>query len=619
MTQRTPTLPIVIVGHVDHGKSTLIGRLLHDTRALPEGKLDALEAASRRRGMPFEWSFVTDALKTERDQGITVDAARLRFRSARRDYVIIDAPGHAEFLKNMLTGAAAAQAAILVVDVVEGLSEQTRRHAVLLQLLGLRDIAVVINKMDRRDYAKPAFDDAARAVSDYLGRAGLAAAAIIPISAREGAMVVERAPALAWYDGPTVLEALDGLSGAPGEADRPLRLPVQDVYKFDDRRIVVGRIDSGRLRVGDRLRFSPGERSARVLSLESWQTQPAVTAAAGQSVGITLEEDIFVERGQVASAPEHAPQPARRLRLRLFHFGRAPLVPGEALRLQIGLAEHAATIETIERVIDVNDLASRSATALARNDIAEVVVACAAAIPVDAGGRALGRGIMRRGYEIVAGFLVAAVLDAPAAAPRHLVAARSLVALAERRAAWGHAGGVLWLTGLSGAGKSTLAVLLEQELFRRGWHAVLLDADALRHTLNADLGFSEGERGENVRRLGAAAQLLAESGVVAIVACIAPRLAQRERLRAALGPLFHEVHVKAALAVCERRDVKGLYAKARQGEIPHFTGLSAPYEPPPAPALELETDALGPIECLERLLAYVERGFAVRSGQRLAS
>jgi bifunctional enzyme CysN/CysC len=619
-------LPIVITGDVDHGKSTLIGRLLHDTGALPEGKVEALKEASRKRGMPFEWSFVMDALKVERDQGITIDTTRIRFSSGVRDYVIIDAPGHAEFLKNMLTGAAAAEAALLVVDVVEGMSEQARRHAFLLKLLGITEIVVAVNKMDRCGWAKQPFDRAASSVAAYLAGLDLAAAAIIPISARNGDMIAHRSVPPSWYDGATVLQALDALKGADSEAQRPLRLPVQDVYKFDERRIVVGRIDSGRLRVGDRLRFSPGERSARIASIESWSAQPAVTAAAGQSVGLTFEEDIFVERGQVASAPEAAPLSAQRLKLRLFHFGQAPLVEGEAVKLQIGLAEQAATIAAIESVIDINDLVWRRAAAVARHDIADVVLHCRMPIAVEtaAQGRHLGRGILRRGYQIVGGFLIEAVLDAPQIAPapspaRHVTAVTSAVSARERGAAWGHSGGVLWLTGLSGAGKSTLALALERELFRRNWRAVLLDGDSLRGGLNADLGFGEAERAENVRRIGAVAQHLAASGMIAIVACIAPRRSQRARLREALGALYHEIYVKASLEACERRDVKGLYAKARRGEIQSFTGVSDVYEAPAAPQLEIDTDALSPAEGIERLLGYVDRALRPADLRRLAS
>jgi bifunctional enzyme CysN/CysC len=620
------TLPIVIVGHVDHGKSTLIGRLLHDTGSLPEGKVAALQEASRKRGMPFEWSFVMDALKVERDQGITIDTTRMRFKSERRDYVIIDAPGHAEFLKNMLTGAAAAEAAILVVDVIEGMSEQTRRHAFLLKLLGIREIVVAVNKMDRCDYAEAAFVAVSRQVADYVAGLDLAASAIVPISARNGDMIAHRSVPPSWYHGPTVLQALDALGDASDEAGLALRLPVQDVYKFDDRRIIVGRIESGRLRVGDRLHFLPDGRSARIASIESWNAQAAVSADAGQSIGLTLDEDIFVERGQVASAGDTAPAAAARLKLRLFHFGHVPLRAGDAVKLQIGLAEQTATVEAIDSVVDINDLTHRSAEAVGRNDIADIVVRCRTPIAVETAlqGRPLGRGLLRRGYHIVAGFLVETVLDAPAVAPvasaaRHITPVISAVSAGERRGAWGHAGGVLWLTGLSGAGKSTLALALERELLQRDWRAVLLDGDTLRRTLNADLGFSEVERAENVRRIGAMAQHLAESGMLAIVACIAPRRSHRTRLRDALGALYHEVYVKAPLAVCEQRDVKGLYAKARRGEIVSFTGVSDFYEPPQAPELEIGTDLLTPAESLSHLLAYVERAFRLSDVRRLAS
>ncbi|HKW53048.1 MAG TPA: adenylyl-sulfate kinase, partial [Stellaceae bacterium] len=512
--------------------------------------------------------------------------------------------------------------AILVVDVIEGLSEQTRRHAFLLQLLGIREIVVAVNKMDRCDYAREAFDAVARAVSGYLAGLGLTAAAIVPISARNGDMIAHRLAALAWYDGPTLLQSLDALRGAPSEVDRPLRLPVQDVYKFDDRRIVVGRIESGRLRVGDRLRFSPGGRSARIASIESWNAQAAVTAGAGQSVGLTLDEDIFVERGQVASAPEAVPLVARRLKLRLFHFGRNPLHTGDEVRLQIGFAEHKVTIEAIERVVDVQNLASHPAASVARHDVADVVVESRTAMAVDASqDRHLARGILRSGHEIVAGCLVEAALSTEPlpAALQNLTAVASAVPPAERAGAWGHGGGVLWLTGLSGAGKSTLARALEKELFQRQWRAVLLDGDTLRRTLNADLGFSESERAENVRRIGAMAQHLAENGQLAIVACIAPRASYRERLRQALGPSFHEIYIKAPLAVCEQRDVKGLYAKARRGEIAGFTGVSDPYEPPTGAELEISTDTLSPAECLERLLDYAGRAFRAGDARRLAS
>jgi bifunctional enzyme CysN/CysC len=616
-------LSVVLVGQVDHGKSTLIGRLLHETGSLPEGKVAALEEASRRRGTSFEWSFVMDALKAERDQGITIDTTRIRFKGRERDYVIIDAPGHAEFLKNMLTGAAAADAAVLVVDIGEGMSEQTRRHAFLLKLLGLRDIIVVINKMDRCGYDRAAFAARSGDVRAYLTGLGLEPSAVIPVAARHGDGILRHSAELDWYSGPTLVAAFDAIAGPAAAADQPLRFPVQDVYKFDDRRLIVGRIAAGRLRVGDRLCFSPGGRMARIAAIEGWSAPPTVTAVAGQSIGIRLDDELFVERGQVASAEVAPPVVARRLRLRLFHFGRQPLAPEDEVKLQIGFAVRVATIEAIERVVDVNDLAGRPAVVVGRNDIADVVVVCRTPLAADHGlhGSHLGRGVLRRGYDVIASVLVEAALDArqERAARRNITPVRSAVTTGERRAAWGHPGGVLWLTGLSGAGKSTLARAAEKELFCRGWRAMLLDADTLRHTLSADLGFSEAERAENVRRIGAVAQLVAESGMIAIVACIAPRAHYRERLRSELGAYYHEIYVKAPLAVCEQRDAKGLYAKAKRGEIAGFTGLSDPYEPPVAPDLEVSTDVLGPEQSLELLLDYVDRRLRLEDVGQIAS
>ena len=293
MSKHATPLPIVVVGHVDHGKSTLIGRILHETGSLSEDKIEAIREVSRKRAMPFEWSFLLDALQAERDQGITIDSTQLRFQTAKRGYLIIDAPGHKEFLRNMVTGAAQAEAALLVVDATEGIQEQSRRHAFLLQLLGIRQLAVVVNKVDLIGYDAQAFEALATSITAYLGSLGLHAAAIIPISARRGDNIVEPSANTPWYRGPSVLAQLDAFAPAPGLADQPLRLPVQDVYKFDHRRIIAGRIESGRLRVGDRLTFAPSDKSARIASIESWNREtPQIAAVAGQSVAITLDDTI---------------------------------------------------------------------------------------------------------------------------------------------------------------------------------------------------------------------------------------------------------------------------------------------------------------------------------------
>ena len=301
-----PLVRTVIVGHVDHGKSTLIGRLLHETGNIPDGKLDSIKAVSGRRGMPFEWSFLLDALQTERDQGITLDTSQIRFRTPSRDIVLIDAPGHAEFLRNMITGASQADAALLIIDAAEGVRDQTRRHGYLLHLLGIHQVAVVINKMDRVGFDEQRFHEIEAEIVSYLAGFGLTATAIIPISARNGDGVAQRTPSIAWHTGPTVLDVLDHFSPAKPLADLPLRIPVQAVYKFDDRRIIAGRIETGRVAVGDEIAFSPRGTTARIQSIEEWpvpdESRIPRRARAGQSVGLTLDRQIFVDRGDVISA-----------------------------------------------------------------------------------------------------------------------------------------------------------------------------------------------------------------------------------------------------------------------------------------------------------------------------
>src|SRR3954451_1695344 len=335
-----PQVRIVIVGHVDHGKSTLVGRLLHETGSLPEGKLEMLKAVSARRGMPFEWSFLLDALQTERDQGITIDTTQIRFRTRSREVVLIDAPGHAEFLRNMVTGASQADAAVLIIDALEGVRDQTRRHGYLLHLLGVEQVAVVVNKMDRVGFSAARFNDISAEITSHLTGLGVTPSAVIPISAREGDGVAERTARIGWYKGPTVVEALDGLEPARPLEALALRLPVQAIYKFDDRRIVAGRIESGNLRTGDEIVIMPAGKIARIKSVESWPTTPLTgSQGAGRSIGITLDRELFVERGDAIAHAEAAPRDTRRLRARIFWLHDTPLATGASILVRIGNKE----------------------------------------------------------------------------------------------------------------------------------------------------------------------------------------------------------------------------------------------------------------------------------------
>ena len=598
-------LKIVVVGHVDHGKSTLVGRLLHETGALAEGKVEALRQVCDKRGMPFEWAFVMDALQAERDQGITIDTTQLRFHTGRRPVLIIDAPGHKEFLKNMITGAASAEAAVLIIDAQEGVREQSRRHGYLLRLLGLTQIAVVVNKMDLVGWSATRFAEVETEIRAYLAGIGVTPTHVVPVSARGGDNIRARSAQAPWYQGPTVIDTLDGFASPAQATDLALRLPVQDVYKFDQRRIVAGRIESGRLKVGDRLVFSPSGKSARIASIEGWAGEHIGTlaAGAGQSVGLTLDEPIFVERGQVAHLVEAGPALAHEIRARLFWLGREPLALGDRLKLKLATAEYAVEVAAIERVIDVEDLAGHQGAQVGRNAVAEVVLRSRGAMALDSFGdnARLGRFVLVHGYDIVGGGIVAQALGS-----RNIFQVDHKITTESRARANGHMGGVLWLTGLSGAGKSTIAMELERRLFQKGWQVNVLDGDNVRHGLCSDLGFSPDDRAENIRRVGEVAHLFAKAGLLVITAFISPYRADRERVRAIDAEAFHEIHVATALDECERRDPKGLYKKARRGEIADFTGISAPYEPPAAAELTLLTDGKSVEETVGELLAYVE-------------
>jgi bifunctional enzyme CysN/CysC len=623
MSEVSP-LKIVVVGHVDHGKSTLVGRILDETGALPEGKVEYLKEVCAKRGMPFEWAFVMDALQAERDQGITIDTAQIRFRTKARPYVIIDAPGHKEFLKNMITGAASAEAAMLVIDADEGVQEQSRRHGYLLHLLGLSQIAVAVNKMDLVGFSEERFTVVKAEIVAYLASIGVTPTHVIPVAARGGDNISGPSANTPWYKGPSVLGALDGFVAGKPATDLPLRLPVQDIYKFDNRRIISGRIESGRVRVGDTLVFAPSGKTARVATIEAWAGSDIthVSGGAGQSVGITLDEQIFVERGQVASLVEQAPMLTHTLKARVFWLGRQPLEVGSRLKLKLATAEHVVEVTAIERVIDVEDLAHHASEVVARNAVAEVVLRSRALMAWDAFAvnPRLGRFVLVADYDIVGGGVIAEP-EASQLRTGHkstnIFAVDHKVTPDARALANSHSGGVVWLTGLSGSGKSTIAMELERQLFRKGWQVTVLDGDNVRHGLCSDLGFSPEDRAENIRRVGEVAHLFAKAGMLVVTAFISPYRGDRDGVRAIDPQAFHEIFVATGIDECERRDPKGLYKKARAGQIPEFTGVSAPYEAPDKPELHLSTEGRSIDESVAALLAYVEQSFSLEPRQRV--
>ncbi len=616
MSTENDLMRIVIVGHVDHGKSTLVGRLFHDTGSLPDGKLEQIQAMCARRGMPFEWAFLMDAFQSERDQGITIDTAQIWFKTPKRGYTIIDAPGHREFIKNMITGAAAADAAIMLIDASQGIQQQSRTHAFLLNLLGIRQIIVVVNKMDLVDCAEQRFDAIKSEYVRYLGDIGISPSFVIPAIARDGDNIMHRSERMGWYRSATLVSALDSFHSSGELAHLPLRLPIQDVYKFDDRRILAGRIVSGRLRVGDRLLFSPSNKTARVRSIEAWHAATPDEVGPGESVGITIDEQLFLERGEFASHEDAPPIETNVFRGRLFWLGRTPLVAGAAYRLRLQTREVQVIVEQIEAVHDPDALSQRPADKVERNEIADVVLRSYAMLALDEATQnpKTGRFVLTDGANILAGGAIS-MRDYPD--QRQLVTVKSTnittvdhrIAADQRSARNGHKGGVLWFTGLSGAGKSTIAMAVEQELFRRGYQVYVLDGDNVRHGLNANLGFSPEDRAENIRRVGEVAALFADSGQIVVTAFISPYRSDRQRARAAAGQGFHEIYIKASLDTCEKRDPKGLYRRARSGEIAEFTGVTAPYEAPETAELTIDTDSQSVDQSVAAVLAYVDRNF----------
>jgi bifunctional enzyme CysN/CysC len=611
-------LKIVIVGHVDHGKSTFVGRLFHDTGSLPEGKLEQLQKVAERRGVPFEWANLMDALQSERDQNITIDTAQIWFHTTKRQYVIIDAPGHKEFLKNMITGAANAEAALLLIDAHEGVQENSRRHGYLLNLLGIRQIAVLVNKMDLENYSEAKFNEIESEYRRWLKTIGVEPTVFIPIAAKHGDNIASRSSNTPWWEGPTVLEALDQFKVAELPKDQPLRFPIQDVYRFDERRILAGRVEAGSIKTGDKLIFSPTNKTSTVKTIERWNASSSQTASAGESVGITLTEQIFVARGSIAALESSPPFELSSFKARLFWLGKQPFSKGRTYKIKLATQEAECGIESIQKVIDASTLetVSRKSTEVfvGRHEVAELTLHTKKPIAFDPHSdiAAMGRFVIVDGFDLAGGGIIARdnyprrTHDSHTKSD-HIYWSHGKVTSRQREARNGHIGCVLWLTGLSGAGKSTIATELERELFNLGRHVYVLDGDNIRHGLGADLGFSPKDRTENIRRVGEVAKLFADAGVICVTAFISPYRADRDLVRKIIPrDRFIEVFVNAPLDVCEQRDPKGLYAKARAKEIKEFTGISAPYEPPANPEIELRTDQLSVPESVTKILEYLQ-------------
>ena len=532
-----------MVGHVDHGKSTLVGRLLADTQSLPEGKLEAIRDRCAKNSKPMEYAYLLDALKDEQSQGITIDSARCFFKTKTRDYIIIDAPGHIEFLKNMVSGAARADAALLVIDAHEGVRENSRRHGYFLSMLGIDQFVVVINKMDIEGYRQDVFDRIEKEYRAFLDQIGLKAVCFIPVNSRDGVNVAGRSAETPWYKGPTVLEVFDRFGRRGDDETRPLRLPVQDVYKFtamgDDRRIIAGRIEAGAIRVGDSLLFSPSNKRARVSRIEAFNAPQRELVPAGESVGVTLDEQIYVTRGELVSrADQPPPQVGYRIRVDLFWLGRQPMTPDKVYKFKLGTTEVPVQVEKIIHVLDASSLdAAEGRKSIERHEVAECILETRKPIAFDiyADASKTSRFVIIDEYTIAGGGIIREALADEEnelrreAFLRDIKWIRGQITPEMRSERYDQRAALVVVTGHKGVGRKQLARAVERKLFELGRMVYYLGMGSVVHGLDADidrnvLGSDKSSR-EHIRRLGEVLHVLLDAGLIVI--CTAMDLSKR--------------------------------------------------------------------------------------------
>ncbi len=541
-------LSFVIVGHVDHGKSTVVGRLLADTNSLPEGKLEAIRANCVRNSKPFEYAFLLDALKDEQAQGITIDISRTFFNTEKRNYTIIDAPGHIEFLKNMITGAAHAEAAFLVIDAKEGIQENSRRHGYMLAMLGIKQFYVLINKMDLVDYSEQVYKDISLEYSEFLGKIGIQPIDFIPVSAFNGENIVKLSDKTPWYKKETVLSALDSFIKEPSNNLKPFRAPVQDVYKFtnegDDRRIFTGLIESGSIAVGDEVVFYPSNKRSLVKSIEGFNVDSSRTSLdAGYSVGLMLNTQIYITRGEImAKAGETPPHVSSEIKVNLFWMGKQPLVKSKNYKLKVGTQEAQVRVKEVVHVLNASNLDIKEVAQVERHEVAEVILETFKPIAFDLASEneTLGRFVLVDEYEIAGGGIIikseGQVID-PSAYDNAVTAE-------EREKRYKVKSKVIWITGPKPSLKKELAKIVERKLFDIGKNPIWIDSEDVRSGLSKDLNSSDSNRAENVRRIAEMAALLRREGFIVIITAISPYLDYRKNAQLIIGKEnFYEIDV----------------------------------------------------------------------------
>lgn len=601
MSQTTTLLRIATAGSVDDGKSTLIGRLLFDSKAVMEDQLASVERTSRERGHDYtDLALVTDGLRSEREQGITIDVAYRYFATAKRKFIIADTPGHLQYTRNMVTGTSTAQLAIVLVDARHGLLEQSRRHAFLASLLGIRHIVLAVNKMDLVNWDQTRFDEIRDEFHAFAARLDIHDVTTIPMSALQGDNVVTKSDKAPWYEGPALLNHLEEVYIAGDRNLVDVRFPVQYVirpqtHEHTDHRNYAGTVASGVMRPGDEVVVLPAGKPSRITAIDG-PTGPVNEAFPPMAVAISLADDIDVSRGDMIARVNNQPHATKDFDATVCWMSdEAALEPGRDYVIKHTTKTTRARVTALDYRLDVNTLhRDKSATALKLNELGRITLRTQQPLLLDEYSRnaATGSFILidpDTNGTVAAGMVRDTTPVATRSATPNTVRHQSLVSAQDRLTK----GRTLWFTGLSGSGKSSVAVLVEQKLIERGCPAYVLDGDNLRHGLNADLGFSMDDRAENLRRLAHIATLMADSGLTVLVPAISPLEEHRELARAvhtAQGFEFFEVFLDTPLQDCERRDPKGLYAKARAGEITHFTGIDSPYQRPKNPDLRLTPD-----------------------------
>jgi bifunctional enzyme CysN/CysC len=605
-------LRFITCGSVDDGKSTLIGRLLYDSKMIFEDQLAALEADSKKigtQGGDLDFALLVDGLAAEREQGITIDVAYRFFSTDKRKFIVADTPGHEQYTRNMVTGASTADLAVILIDARKGVLTQTRRHSYLVSLIGIRKIVLAINKMDLVGYAEETFNRIVDDYREFAKQIGLEEFVAIPVSGLRGDNITSPSEHTAWYHGPTLMGYLETVEIEDVAQHRPLRMPVQWVNRPNlDFRGFAGTIASGMVKPGDRIRVLPSGRESTVTRLVTMDGD-LEGAIAGQSITITLADEIDISRGDVIARPDDLPGVADQFEAVVVWMSDEPMLPGRPYWLKTGTKQVSATITEPKYKVNVNTLEHLAAKKLELNEIGVCNLSLDQPIAFDSYAVCRETGSFILIDRLTNSTVGAGMIHFALRRSQNIHWQALDVNRKSRAAIKGQQPAVLWLTGLSGAGKSTIANLVEKKLHALGKHTYMLDGDNVRHGLNRDLGFTDADRVENIRRVAEVSKLMVDAGLIVLVSFISPFRAERRMARALFDEgEFHEVHVDTPIAVAETRDPKGLYKKARRGELKNFTGIDSPYEAPESPEIYVDTTKHTPEQSAEAIVEYLQRG-----------